>query len=122
MKNYELSNDQQISTPFIFDILQGTVLHTFQDNILDKYSRENFRIPSYTSLANTTPFRTIIFLNLSRSGQGTGYGERKIHTYIPNIKALITVRTTSSRPSTKMSAFMLCMYFPFSVAGALARA
>ena len=25
MKNYELSNDQKISTPFIFDILQGTL-------------------------------------------------------------------------------------------------
>ena len=92
MKNYELSNDEKISTPFIFDILQGTVLHTFPDNILDKYSREKFRIPTYTSLANTTPFRTIVFLNLSRSGQGTGYGkDTYIHTYILNIKALILV-------------------------------
>ena len=36
-----------ISTPFIFDILQGTVLHTIPDNILDKYSREKF---SYTEV------------------------------------------------------------------------
>ena len=34
VKNYELSNDKKISTPFIFDILQDTVLHTFPDNIL----------------------------------------------------------------------------------------
>ena len=28
-KNYELSNDKKISTPFIFDILQGTVSKPF---------------------------------------------------------------------------------------------
>ena len=29
MKNYDLSNDQKISTPFIFDILQCTVSRRF---------------------------------------------------------------------------------------------
>ena len=47
MKNYELSNDKKISTPYIFVILQGTVLHTFPDNNLDKYSHEKF---SYTEV------------------------------------------------------------------------
>ena len=43
-------------------------LHTFPDNILDKYIR--FTITQHLS-------STVAVLNLKRSGQYTGYGERK---------------------------------------------
>ena len=47
MKNYELSNDKKISTPFISVILRVQFLHTFSHDIWDKYSCENF---SYTKV------------------------------------------------------------------------
>ena len=89
MNNYELSNDQKISTPFIFDILQGIVLHTFPDNIWDKYSRENYRISRYPFTIRQQLFSAIAVLNLKRSGQGTGYRERK--TKKKKLKALSLV-------------------------------
>ena len=56
MKNYELSNYKKISTPYIFDILQGTVFTRSQTIFGTNIPVKNYRIPRYTSLVNTTPF------------------------------------------------------------------
>ena len=78
MKNYELSNDKKISTPFIFDILQGTVF----THVPRQYLGQIFpwKIIVYRDIRFTITqhlFSTIAALNLKRSGQGIGYGERK---------------------------------------------
>ena len=101
LKNYELSNDQKISTPYIFVILQGTVFTHVPRRYLDKYSREKL---SYTEVSVFTItqhlFSTIAVINLKRSGQGIGYGERK---KIQKTKGthFSTGPTTSSRHSNK---------------------
>ena len=66
------------------------ILHTFPDDILDKYSLEKLSYP-YRGIRFTITqhlFSTISVLNLKRSGQGTGYGERKKKK---KLKALILV-------------------------------
>ena len=40
MKNYELSNDQKISTPYIFVILQGTLFTHVPRRYLGQINRE----------------------------------------------------------------------------------
>ena len=47
MKNYELSNDQKISTSLYLIFCRVQFLHTFPDNILAKDSREKL---SYTEV------------------------------------------------------------------------
>ena len=66
---------------------------------------KNYRIPRYQSLVNTTLFKRIVSLNLSRVGQGTGYGERKKKLKGTEIS---TGPTTSSQHSkTKLKALIL---------------
>ena len=49
-ENYELLNDQKISTPFIFDILQGTVSRPFPRHYLGQiFPLKFFCIPRYPS-------------------------------------------------------------------------
>ena len=78
MKNYELSNYQKISTPYIFVILQGTHF----THVPRQYLGQIFpwKIIVYRGIRFTITqhlFSTISVLNLKHSGQGTGYGERK---------------------------------------------
>ena len=81
MKNNGLSNDQKISTPFIVYILQGTGFTHVPRRYLGQIFPCKFFV--YRGIRFTITqhlFSTIAALNLSRSGQGTGYGERYIHT------------------------------------------
>ena len=78
MKNYEISNYHKISTPYIFVILQGTLF----THVPRRYLGQIFplKIIVYRGIRFTITqhlFSTIAVLNLKRSGQGTGYGERK---------------------------------------------
>ena len=78
MKNYELSNDQKISTPFSFDILQGTGFTHVPRRYLGQIFTWKFFV--YRGIRFTITqhlFSTMAVLNLKRSGQNTGYGERK---------------------------------------------
>ena len=56
MKNYEPSNDQKISTPYIFVILQGTVFTRSQTIFGTNIPVKNYRIPRYPFYDNITPF------------------------------------------------------------------
>ena len=88
MKDYELSNDKKISTPFIFDILQGTVFTHVPRQYLGQIFP--YKIIVYRDIRFTITqhlFSTIAALNLKHSGQGTGYGVRKEK----KLKALILV-------------------------------
>ena len=80
---------KKISTPFISVILQGTVLHTFPDDIWDKYSRENFSYTDVSVLRQHNTFLAQLRFLISNALARASATEKD--TYIQKLKPLILV-------------------------------
>ena len=96
MKNYELPNNQKISTPLIFDILQGTVSSPFPRQYFGQIFPYKFFVYRGIRFQLTQHlFSTIAVLNLKRSGE---WIRRKKNTKTKGTH-FSTGPTTSSRHS-----------------------